>query len=160
MTNLAPAAPEWRRQLAAARARRDYVSDEFLATIARITASNVSQAAIAEELHSSQPQVSRWAARGRELLEKESESGAGRTPYQAAERYQRGELTREELIDALAHWDYVDWNSKTTGLHDDLLVTVSGSFDDVLAALDDGLIDEEIYEIVYGRLEAARAHAR
>ncbi|WP_026481742.1 hypothetical protein [Agromyces subbeticus] len=74
------------------------------------------------------------------------------TAYSAAQRYAKGELTRDELVNELVSRPYVS-GSRTEGVHDDLLPSVTGSFDDVLAAYDDGLIDDEIYEAVYEMLE-------
>lgn len=69
----------------------------------------------------------------------------GQTPYDSAESYARGEISRDDLIHLLTTWRYLPSETRTTGLHDDLLNTVSGSFDDVEAAITDGLIDDKIY---------------
>lgn len=74
-------------------------------------------------------------------------------PYESAESYARGEISRDELIHRLTTWRYLPSETRTTGLHDDLLNVVPGSFDDIHAAIDDGLIDDEIYTLV---IEALR----
>jgi hypothetical protein len=78
-------------------------------------------------------------------------------PYVIAEQYSRGEISREQLIDALTAWRYLPGETKTAGLHDDLLNYVPGSFDDIEAAFLDDLINEEIYSI---SLEALKAQHR
>ncbi len=61
------------------------------------------------------------------------------------------------MIHAVTTWTYVPGETKTEGLHDDLLNYVPGSFDEVDAALDDELIDEGIYRAA---LDAVLAQER
>ncbi|WP_165067732.1 hypothetical protein [Marisediminicola senii] len=160
MTNIHTApALDWRSELARARTHRDHGSEEFLTAVARI-AESIPQTEIAVQLQASQPQVSRWAAKGRSLLELVDGGKLGRSPYHVAERYSRGEITRDQVIDALAHWEYVAGETTTRGLDDDLLNYVSGSFDDVEAALLDELIDGEIYAAALNGLKAQLMAAR
>ena len=161
MTNIHTApALDWKSELVRARTHRDHGSEEFLAAIARISDAGISQIDIAAQLKASQPQVSRWAAKGRTLLKVVDGGKLGRTPYHVAERYSRGEITRDQVIDALTTWQYVPAETKTHGLHDDLLNYVPGSFDDVRAASLDELIDEEIYAAALNALTAQTAAAR
>lgn len=160
MTNIhAAPALDWRSELARARTHRDHGSEEFLTAVARI-AESIPQTEIAVQLKASQPQVSRWAAKGRTLLELVDGGKLGRSPYHVAERYSRGEITRDQVIEALTHWEYVPAELKTEGLHDDLLNYVPGSFDDVEAASLDELIDEEIYTAALNALKAQTVAAR
>jgi len=161
MTNI-QAAPvlDWQKELTRARAHRDHGSDEFLSAIARIVDSGVSQVEVAVQVKASQPQVSRWAAKGRTLLERVDGPQLGRTPYHVAERFSRGEISREQVLRALTTWSYLDSETKTEGLHEDLLNYVPGSFDDVQAALLDDLIDDEIYSAALGALKAQTAARR
>ena len=160
MTNIQAApALDWRSELARARTHRDHGSEEFLTAVARI-AESIPQTEIAVQLKASQPQVSRWAAKGRTLLELVDGGKLGRSPYHVAERYSRGEITRDQVIDALTNWQYVPAETKTQGLHDDLLNYVPGSFDDIEAASLDELIDEEIYTAALNALTAQTAAAR
>ncbi|MGA1836419.1 hypothetical protein VD659_05740 [Herbiconiux sp. 11R-BC] len=78
-------------------------------------------------------------------------------PYVVCEQYSRGEISREQLIEALTAWRYLPGQTKTAGLHDDLLNDIPGSFDDIEAASLDDLIDDEIYSIA---LEALKAQHR
>lgn len=68
-------------------------------------------------------------------------------PYVVSEQYSRGEISREQLIETLTKRRYLPGETRTTGLDDDLLNYVPGSFDDVEAACLDELIDEEIHTI-------------
>lgn len=76
-----------------------------------------------------------------------------RAPYRSAESYISGEIDREELIDRLTSWRYEPGEVRTAGLHDELLNFVAGSFDEVLAAFIDGLLDGELYSIALGALK-------
>jgi len=169
---------DWQRELTRARTRTRRVGAEFYTVVAKIASSGISQVEIAKHLHTSQPQVSRWAARGRNLLNASAEVGSGTryhlarrylrgestvhreaevlsvSPYDMAERYSRGEISRAEVISALTDWRYVQAETHTGGLHEDVLNYVPGSFDDVQAAALDDLIDDEIYAAALDALKA------
>lgn len=153
--NLQPS-PDWRRELARASTHKNHNNEEFLTAVAQI-AESTPQALIAEQLKTSQPQVSRWAAKGRSLLDITNRGQLGRSPYDLAQRYSRGEVSRDQIIAALAAWKYMPGETKTEGLHDDLLNYVVGSFDEVEAAYDDELIDDEIYESALRGLKSQHA---
>jgi hypothetical protein len=81
----------------------------------------------------------------------------GATPYEIAARFAAGRITRDQLIDELARWPYktpprtdgVDWRSGST----------VGTWDDVVIAMGDNLIDTETYEAVMDRQdELGTAH--
>lgn len=84
---------------------------------------------------------------------------AGLSPYALAEKYGNGELSRSELVEQLSAWPFKKSQTRTNGPHDDLLVYVPGSFDDVDRALRNGLIDEEAYDEIADAHEAALLHA-
>jgi hypothetical protein len=71
---------------------------------------------------------------------------SGASPYEVAQRYAAGLLTRDQLIDELSRWRYRP-QDRTDGW-DDLVLTVPGSFDDVITAARHGLIDDEAYDAV------------
>jgi hypothetical protein len=48
-------------------------------------------------------------------------------------------------VQILTTWRYVPGEQRTAGLHNDLLNTVPGSFDEVEAAFTDELIDGALY---------------
>lgn len=81
----------------------------------------------------------------------------GQSPYHVAERYSRGEISRDQVIEALTTWPYETNEVKVEGLHEDLLNYVAGSFDDVEAASLDELIDDEIYTTALKSLSTAKA---
>ncbi|WP_020693585.1 hypothetical protein [Aeromicrobium massiliense] len=80
---------------------------------------------------------------------------AGGTPNEIIDRYVAGALPREDLVDQLARWEYAK-GDRTDGPLDDLTFHVEGSFDDVVTALDKGLIDESIYDEVLDRIAEAQ----
>ncbi len=160
MTNThATSALAWQSELKRARTHRDHGAEEFLVLVAK-AAEIVPQTDIAAQLHASQPQVSRWAAKGRVLLTPVQKGKLARSPYHAAQRFSRDEITRDQLVEFLTHWPYLDSETKTEGLHDDLLNVVPESFDDVHAALVDDLIDEDIYTAALEALKAQAAARR
>lgn len=75
---------------------------------------------------------------------------SGASPYEIAQRYAVGELTREQVVDELSRWAYPPV-VRTEGEWDDLLISPPGSWDDVSDALDEGLIDGAIYTEVLTR---------
>lgn len=80
------------------------------------------------------------------------EGFSGASPYEVCQRHAAGELTDDELVDELGRWPYRAADNRTDG-YDSLLVSVSGSFDDVDLALDQGLIPEELYGRIYEAIE-------
>lgn len=75
-------------------------------------------------------------------------------PYESAESYARGDISRDELIHRLTTWRYLPSETRTIGLHDDILNVIPGSFDEIEAASLDGLIDEEIYTFAHDALRS------
>jgi hypothetical protein len=135
------AAVSWRDELVRARTRREHGSEAFLTTIAQI-AREIPQTEIASQLGASQAQVSRWASKGRSLIEIAA-GGHGWSPFDVAQRYSRGEITRDQVIEALTTWPYAHRDlspEEPRSIH-------AGSIDDVHAAALDGLIDEEVYRL-------------
>ncbi len=108
MTNThATSALAWQSELKRARTHRDHGAEEFLVLVAK-AAEIVPQTDIAAQLHASQPQVSRWAAKGRVLLTPVQKGKLARSPYHAAQRFSRDEITRDQLVEFLTHWQYLD----------------------------------------------------
>jgi hypothetical protein len=70
------------------------------------------------------------------------------TPYDIAERYARGEISRDELIAQLVDFDYKPQDRIPDDMSVDIAEYVDGSWDDVERAAHDHLIDYEIYGIV------------
>lgn len=78
-------------------------------------------------------------------------SGAG--PYEIAQRYAAGLLTREQLVDELARWPYPP--DDTTDGYDDLLMSVPGSWEEVEKARSHGLLSTADYDTVRAQATAA-----
>ncbi|GAB2454878.1 hypothetical protein HD599_003024 [Conyzicola lurida] len=78
---------------------------------------------------------------------------SGATPWEVAQRFAVGQISREQVVDELARWEYPPMG--TPHSHDGLQVSPPGSFLDVIEAADSGLLDDESYaEIVTRRSDA------
>lgn len=142
----------WQMDLVRANAQRSVNEDSFFLTVAKAAEVAPSQEAIAKVLHTSQVQVSRWAKKGREVAA-ENDLAEVQSPYEIALRYSRGELTRDQVVDVLSHWQYQEWENRTAGQQDDLLNSVAGSFDELVAAHADGLLEDDTYDEIADGLE-------
>ncbi|APT91866.1 hypothetical protein CPHO_01920 [Corynebacterium phocae] len=86
------------------------------------------------------------------VAEKEAppvEGFSGATPYEICQRYAAGEMLRDKLIDELTRFPYTK-SDKTDG-YDSLTVDPKGTWAEVSQAIRQGLIDEDVYEIVFNR---------
>jgi hypothetical protein len=144
-----PGDRQWKARLARAAARRARADAEFYATVAEIGGS-VPQTQIATVLHTTQSNVSRWAARGREQAAQTRPGQLGGTAYEVAQRYAAGEITGEQMRDALIRWPYEpdealpveEWNITP-------VQAAPGSFEDTTGrAYDDGLLSAEDYDAI------------
>ncbi|MEO7018229.1 MAG: hypothetical protein ABI067_17095, partial [Leifsonia sp.] len=54
----------------------------------------------------------------------------------------------------LSAWPYQKWENRTAGEHDDLLNTVAESFDELIAAHADGLLENDTYDAIADAIEA------
>ncbi|KJY44121.1 hypothetical protein VR41_00115 [Streptomyces sp. NRRL B-1568] len=75
----------------------------------------------------------------------------GRSPEHVAYRYAAGEISREELIEALATWPYVPSQPISEGLWDDYASFTPGSFDEVQRAANLSYIDDDTFEEIVQR---------
>lgn len=71
------------------------------------------------------------------------EGFSGASPYEIAQRYAAGMLTREQLVDELSRWDYPP-RDRTDGW-DTLVLGVPGGWDEVSRARRHGLIGDDEY---------------
>jgi len=75
-------------------------------------------------------------------------------PYEIAQRYAAGDITREEMIDALSRWRYAPM-ARMTDLADDAGVLDEGTFQTTVGdAFRDGLISAEDYDEVLAVVSA------
>jgi transcriptional regulator with XRE-family HTH domain len=128
-----------RSRLRARLAQVDYLRD-----LTEATALGASQTEIARELRVTQPAISK-ALRGAATTPPVLEGFHGGSPYEIAERYAAGELTREQVVDELARWPYTPADP---GDGVDWMTYDPGTFDDVVRARRDGLLDTETYDAV------------
>lgn len=142
----------WRSTLAKAAARRTLAEADFLTTVAAMT-ETVSQTEMAAVLHTSQANVSRWAARGREHAARREAGRLGADPYEIAQRYALGQIGHEDMIAALIAWPYDEPPESQPGplgaWEDGVVPLPEGSFERTVGrAFDDGLISAEDYESI------------
>lgn len=97
---------------------------------------------MADEKSSIDPDVERALEEDREI-----------TPLTIAERYGRGELTRDQVIQELIDYDYLPQDRIPDDMSVDIAIYVDGSWDDMETARRDGLIDGEIYTTVLHAVE-------
>ena len=123
----------------------------------RVLAQHVSQSEIAKQLHISQSAVSQRLKRAAAVAEAPA-GFSGASPYEIAQRYAAGLISRERVIDELARWDY-EPRHRTDGV-DWLTPDDPGrTFEAVGAALDDGLLGDEVYDAILDAKDAL-SHTR
>ncbi|GEA84831.1 helix-turn-helix domain-containing protein [Cellulomonas gelida] len=118
----------------------------------RLVARTMRQTDLARQLGIAQPSVSQALQRA-ETVPDVRPGFSGATPYEIAQRYSAGELTRDQLVDELARWEYrpsasgdgYDWSTYEPGEWQETVVR----------ALRDGLIDGEAYELALQKWESA-----
>lgn len=106
----------------------------------------INQTGVAARLNVSQPAVCKSLKTAVDVTEP-PKGFSGTDPYEIASRYALEEIDREQLIDQLSNWAYAP-SATTDGLHDDLLVGTAGTFEDVVRAYREGLIDRESYGMI------------
>ena len=116
----------------------------YLRTL-RALADMMTQRDLADELRMTQPAVSQ-ALKSAARIDDVRPGFSGGSPYEIAQRYAAGELTRAKAVDELTRWSY-DPTPVSDG-YDALIVDEPGTHaeDELVRALDDGLIDETIYD--------------
>ncbi|MBF4618218.1 hypothetical protein ITJ44_09055 [Clavibacter sp. VKM Ac-2873] len=77
------------------------------------------------------------------------EGFSGALPMEICERYAVGLLDRERLVDELARYPYAPMD--TTDGWDDLIVNPPGTWADFILAIDIGLVEDALYEVVFNR---------
>lgn len=79
---------------------------------------------------------------------------ADRTPDELCQRYADGALAREQLVEELAQYPYA--TMPMTDGYDWLTVDPPGTWSEVSRAIDQGLIEEDVYEEVFNRRHPGR----
>ena len=140
---------DWRREVARARARAT-VTDRQLrrAVVSAVQDQGATQGAVARVLGISQPTIHRWLQDAAQQP-REGPRALGADPYEIAQRYAAGDITREQMIDALVAWPY-ERDATLDGDYWDKTYPGApqyGTFSATVGrAYDDGLISGEEYE--------------
>lgn len=87
---------------------------------------------------------------GRTVTESSRRGPGGTTPLVICERYASGGLSRDELIEELVSYPYVE-EGRTDG-YDWLAVDPPGTWSEISEATSRGLIDGDVYAEVFWRL--------
>ncbi|MFE7606557.1 hypothetical protein ACFU1Q_15485 [Brachybacterium paraconglomeratum] len=130
------------------RSRRDLLELDIRREVKRYRDDGLSERKIAALVEVSQPTIHKMlevADRDPDLLE----GFKGATPLEICQRFDAGELGREELVDQLVRFPYAK-GGKTDG-YDSLIVDPPGTWSEVSQAVDRGFIDEDVYEDVFNR---------
>lgn len=120
---------------------------DYLRDLAEARELGVSQTEIARELRVTQPAISKSMSAA-SSTPPVPEGFHGGSPYEIAERYAAGEISREVLVDELARWPYTP---RDAGDGVDWLTYEPGTFEDVVRARRDGLLDTATYDAVLAR---------
>jgi hypothetical protein len=140
------------RELRRARARLEVDRLDYVRLL-RKTAQVRSQVVLAGTLKMSQAAVSKQLSRAQAVPDP-LPGFSGASPYEIAQRHAAGELDHAQVVDELGRWPY-DATATSDGW-DSLIVDAPGThtFDEVVRALDEDLIDEDTYDEVIRRLQA------
>ena len=131
----------------ALRQRLDLDRLDYLRELRRL-ATVMSQTELASQLGVKQPTIHSALRTAAKVVEPVP-GFSGASPYEIAQRYATGELTRAQIVDELGRWVYPS-EAPTDG-YDSLLVSTAGSFGEVGRALSEGLIDGAIYDAILDR---------
>lgn len=134
------------QQARIARIRRDLSELDYSRNLQRLSLGGNSQTQIANWLGISQPSVSS-ALRNAEKVAMPPEGFSGVTPEEIIQRYAVGLINKTQLIDELVNYPYA--KAPPTDGHDSLTVDPRGTWDEVGDAVRRGLIDDDIYELVF-----------
>jgi DNA-binding transcriptional regulator YdaS (Cro superfamily) len=139
----------WRANIARARAEATVADLKTRrAVYEAVNAQGATQMAVASVLGVSQPTVHRWLqAAAQQPVE--GPQALGETPYEIAQRYAAGDISREQMIDALVAWPYQRDTSPDGDYRDKTYAggSLAGTFGETVGrAFDDGLITGEDYD--------------
>jgi DNA-binding transcriptional regulator YdaS (Cro superfamily) len=113
----------------------------------RAVAQDTTQKQLASQIGISQPSVNS-ALKSAAAVPDVRPGFSGATPYEIAQRYDAGELTREQVIDELGRWSYRP-GSPSDGY--DWTTLDPGEFAEVRRALSEHLIEADTYDEILDR---------
>lgn len=134
--------------LHAARARQAVARLDYLRGMRRLTV-EATQVDLARALGISQPAVSQ-ALKEEARLAPVPEGFHGGDPEEIIQRFAAGEISREQVVDELARWDYPP-GDELDGPLDDIIGEVPGSFDVVVRAARTGVLPGDVYDAILDR---------
>ncbi|MFZ4843983.1 hypothetical protein [Mycetocola saprophilus] len=139
------------------RQRLDLDQLDYRRELVRLIELGASQNQLSRVLRITQPSLSS-AMKTAVKVTRPREGFSGADPYELCQRFAVGELTREQVTEELSRWDYVAAQPvENQDYFDDLRFSKPGSFDDVVRAFDDGLIDGTIYDAVLAHVAAGKS---
>lgn len=131
-----------------ARARYEVGELDYRRMLRQMAQVGLSQREIAGAMGISQPSVSS-ALKTATKVSRPAEGFSGATPWEICQRYAAGLLSRERLVEELVAFPYAP-AGEVDGV-DSLIVDPPGTWDEVVQAVDLGLVEEEVYEVVFNR---------
>ena len=135
------------------RSRREVDGLDYYRVLRRL-AVQMTQVDLARSLGLTQPSISS-ALKSAARVAEPRDGFSGASPYEIAQRYSAGGMSRDQTIDELARWEYVP--APRTDGHDWLTDDPDGTWDEVRRALSDGLLDAEMYTAVQDRADELRS---
>ena len=143
-----PRHDEVRAQLLKARQRFEVDALDYKRTL-KIAATGMTQREMASLLGMSQPAVAKALQRAQDVPEVIENFNAA-SPYEVCQRYAAGYITRNELVKQLVSWPYkpMPWANEYGEYEESL----DGTWQDVVEAADNGLIDNSVYDEILNRV--------
>jgi len=140
--------PAEARAAVLARRRKEIDELDYRRELRRLAERGYSQTQISKWLGIAQPSVLS-ALRTAAKVPMPLEGFSGATPYEICQRYAGGFIDRAQLVDELTRFPYAE-EGHTDG-YDSLIVDLPGTWSEVVAAADRGLIEDDVYEEVFNR---------
>lgn len=129
-----------------ARARREIAELDYRRMLRQMAEVGLSQREIAGAMGISQPSVNS-ALKTAEKVSRPVEGFSGATPWEICQRYAAGLLPGPRLVEELVAFPYAPAGEGDEV--DPLIVDPPGTWDEVVQAVDLGLMEEEVYEVVF-----------
>ena len=140
-----------------ARARREIAELDYRRMLREMAETGLSQREIAGAMGIKQPSVNS-ALKTAMRVSRPVEGLSGATPWEICQRYAAGLVSRERVVEDLVAFPYAP--AGEVGEVDSLIVDPPGSWDEVVQAVDLGLVEEEVYEVVFNLRHALSEEKR